>query len=197
MYSIIKKFCNQCLRCRQVKSPKYTKMPMIIPTTPQGPWDVLSIDIFGPIISSVEGFNNIFVMSDIFSGFTVLVLMRDPTAELIAEAIVHELILTYGRVPRVILSDNAQYFNSKIIKFVCKLLRVKHKNIVPRAPWMNSCERKNPFLSYYLKFCLLDGIKMEEWPKWLKYVSYSINSCYNRSTGYSPLELNLGRNLIL
>lgn len=75
---------------------------------------------------------------------------------------------------------------------MCKLLKVKHKNIVPRAPWMNPCERKNPFLSYYLKFCLLDGIKLEEWPKWLKYVSYSINSSYNRGTGYSPLEILYG-----
>ena len=165
---------------------------MIIPKTPNSPWDTVAIDVYGPVIESHEGYNNILVMSDVFSGFVILSPLFDPTSEQISRAIVQDLILTFGRLPNVILSDNAQYFNAKLTNQILKLLGIKHKNTTPRAPWTNPCERKNPFLAYFLKFSLLEGQDLKKWPEKLKFIAFSINSSYNRTTGFSPIELLFG-----
>ena len=193
MTSKVRKYVNQCLTCRKVKASRQHISPMVIPKLPKSPFELIATDVYGPILSSdPDEYNNILVITDYFSGFTIMKAIKDPTSEQVAQAIVYDLILTFGRIPKVILSDNASYFGSKLMSQVLKLLKIKQKFITPRAPWQNITERRNPYISYYLKYSILESKNIKKWPDMLPFISYSINSSINRTTGYSPFELLFG-----
>lgn len=195
MYYKVQKYVRQCLTCRKIKAEKSNKQPMLIPKLPDKPFDLVAMDVYGPIVESKpEGFKNILVITDYFSGFTIMSPLKDPNSEDVAKILVDDLILPFGRFPKLILADNASYFGSNLLKDVMKILNIKQKFIVPRAPWQNITERRNQFISYYLKItlCEMGQDKIERWPDLLKFISYSINSSVNRSTGFCPLEILFG-----
>lgn len=195
MYSKIQKYVKQCLTCRKMKSEKSNIQPMIIPQLPSKPFELVAMDVYGPIVESEpEGFKNILVITDYFSGFTIMSPMKEPNSEGVAKIVVNDLILPFGRFPKLILSDNASYFGSSLLKDVMKLLNIKQKFITPRAPWQNITERRNQFISYYLKatLCEMGQKEVVKWPTLLKFISNSINASVNRTTGFCPLEILFG-----
>lgn len=195
MYSRIQKYVRQCLTCRKIKNEKSNTQPMIIPHLPSKPFELIAMDVYGPIVESEpDGFKNILVITDYFSGFTIMSPMKEPNSEGVAKIIVNDLILPFGRFPKLILSDNASYFGSNLLKDVMKMLNIKQKFITPRAPWQNVTERRNQFISYYLKatLCEMGQKEIMKWPELLKFISYSINASVNRTTGFCPLEILFG-----
>jgi hypothetical protein len=69
MFKDVEKFVSMCKECQLNKQPtsKPAGVPHILPV-PEGPWRSIAMDFVGPLTES-QGFKNILVIMDRFSGF--------------------------------------------------------------------------------------------------------------------------------
>ena len=91
--------------------------------------DLLFID-FMKVGPSKDRKENILVMPDTFSKFSVAVVMTNQQVKTVAKALVDKWFYTYG-IPSRIHSDQHKCFNNKIIEQLCKMFGVKQSNMTP------------------------------------------------------------------
>ena len=95
------------------------------------PWDMLSVDVMGPFISSKRGERHILSIIDCFSKYLILVPLRDYTAPSVSKAL-YERVVEYFRGPRKILSDRGTEFTGRVWDGLMSLLGVQQ---VPTSPY--------------------------------------------------------------
>ena len=76
-------------------------------------WDMVSVDVMGPFISSKRGERCILSIIDCFSKYLILVPLRDHTAPSVSKAL-YERVVGYFGCPRKILSDRGTEFTERI-----------------------------------------------------------------------------------
>ena len=75
------------------------------------PWDIVSIDVVGPFVSSKRGEWYILSIIDCFTKYLILVPLKDHTASTVNKTL-YERVVGYFGCPRKILSDGGQ--NSRL-----------------------------------------------------------------------------------
>ena len=103
----VKIFFKECYHCQSVKAPKSYPVPPLIPITPSGTRQWVTMDIGGPLETNDKN-KYILAICDHFTKYTVLFAMADQTAETVASKIV-EFAMTFG-LPESILSDQGTNF---------------------------------------------------------------------------------------
>ena len=96
-------------------------------------WDMLSVDVMGPFISSKRGERYILSIIDCFSKYLILVPLRDHTAPSVSKAL-YERVSGYFGCPRKFLLDRGTEFTGRIWDGLMNLLGVQQGNgIVERS----------------------------------------------------------------
>ena len=112
--------------------------------------DLLCID-FMKVDPSKRWKENVLVMTNAFSKFSVAVVMPNQQAKAVAKALVDKWFYTYG-IPSRIHSNQGKSFDNKIIEQLCKIYSVKQSITTPYNPHRNSpCKRLNCMLQNLLK----------------------------------------------
>lgn len=84
------------------------------------PWEMISVDFLGPYTRSRSGNTYAFVVTDIFSKFTLIQVMRDAKTSAVTTFLENNVFLLFG-VPAVVISDNGPQFRAKqFINFLNK-----------------------------------------------------------------------------
>ena len=131
-----------------------------------------------------DGKENILVMTDAFSKFTVAVVMPNQQAKTVAKALVDKWFYTYD-IPTRIYSDQGKSFDNKIIEQLCKVYGVKQSSITPYNPGSNSPhERLNHMLQNLLKTLPKD--QKPNWPAHLSALVFAYNAMPHSTNGYQP-----------
>ena len=113
MQTCVEEYCKKCERCA------VSKMPHVKVRTPMGsllaskPLEVLAID-FTILEKSSNGIENVLVMTDVFTKYTVAVPTRDQSASTVVKVLVKEWLQRYG-VPLRIHSDQCRNFESQLV----------------------------------------------------------------------------------
>lgn len=90
-----------------------------------------------------SGIENILVMTDVFSKYTLSVPTRDQRAEAVAQALETEWFYRFG-VPGHLHSDQGRNFESLLIHQLCELYGVDKVSYYPVSPGGNGlCEHFN------------------------------------------------------
>ena len=183
---------------RWVKNCKWcqtAKGPYVDPDPPQGsivannPMDLLCID-FMKVDPSKDGKENVLVMTDAFSKFSVAVVMPNQQAKTVAKALVDKWFYVYG-IPTRIHSHQGKSFDNKIIEQLCKIYGVKQSTTTPYNPRGNSpCERLNCTLQNLLKTLPKD--QKPNWPAHLSALVFAYNAMPHSTTGYQLYQLMFG-----
>jgi len=152
------------------------------------PMERVHIAFLGPLPRTANGNEHCLVMVD---QFTKYVPLPSQKAEVTAKAAIDTLFSRFG-YPFQLFSDQSRNFQSKVFDSVCKLLQIHKAKTTPYRPSSNGqCERFNRTLMDAVR-CYI-GITHNKWDEHVQQISGAIRASVNRSTGFTPNKLMLGR----
>ena len=181
---------KQCRRCQVAKGNYNIPKPKYGHLIAHNPLNLVCLD-FTKVDPSKGGKENVLVMTDAFTKFSVAVTTNNQQALIVAKALVEHWFHVYG-IPSCIHSDQGKSFNNKIIDALCKMYGVERTMTSPYNPRGNSqCERFNGTMFGLLK--TLTKEQKGDWPAHLPTLTFAYNATPHSTTGYQPYELMFGR----
>ena len=180
---------NQCRRCQVAKGDYNTPKPKFGHLITHNPLNLVCLD-FTKVDPSKGGKENILVMTDAFTKFSVAVTTNNQQTLTVAKALVKRWFHVYG-IPSCIHSDQGRSFDNKIIDALCKMYGVERTMTSPYNPRGNSqCERFNRTMFGLLK--TLTKEQKGDWPAHLLMLTFAYNATPHSTTGYQPYKLMFG-----
>ncbi len=190
MWKDVVTYVRNCTVCQTLK-PETRRLAGKIQQTVVGrPWEMLGIDLMGPLPRSTKGNTQLLVIVDYYSRWVELFPLRKATAEVIGQILIREIFTRWG-TPDYLLSDRGSQFISHVLQAVCEKWQVVQKLTTAYHPQTNLTERVNRTLKPMMASYVSDQHK--KWDRYLCEFRFAINSAVQESTGYSPAEVNLGR----
>lgn len=186
-------YINKCQICSSQKSPNKARPGLMGKEKEVNyPFQLISMDLMGPLPRSSKGNTYLLVVTDWYSKYVLLHPLRQATTNGICKFIEEQVFLIYG-VPQVIVVDNGSQFVSKKFKSLCKEYFVK--NIWYNAsyhPQINFTERTNRTVGTAIRSYIADG-PHKKWDENLAKIGWALRSAVNEVTKYSPNQLVFGR----
>ncbi|XP_028418120.1 uncharacterized protein K02A2.6-like [Dendronephthya gigantea] len=171
---------NTCIRC-QATVHTASQEPVKSTTLPNGPWECLSMDFYGPMPSG----EYVLVVIDEYSRFPEI----DITTSTSAKATLPKLdrILSSFGIPISIKTNNGPPFTSKAFNDYCRLMGIKHQSITPRHPRANGLVEN--FNRMVKKVTRTAVIERKSWKQELYTFLRSYRATPHSTTGESPANL--------
>ncbi|XP_053285372.1 uncharacterized protein LOC128446371 [Pleuronectes platessa] len=190
MSSDIKNWVQECERCQVAKDSGHVPHSFMGHLLASRPNEIVAID-FTLLEPSRNGLENVLVMTDVFSKFTVAIPTRDQRASTVAQVLVQEWFYKFG-VPGRLHSDQGRNFESSLIHQLCSLYGVTKSRTTPYHPAGNGqCERFNRTLHNLLR--TLPVSRKRDWASCLSQVLFCYNTTPHQGTGESPFLLMFGQ----
>jgi hypothetical protein len=188
----VEKYIKSCGRCVRRKTPVNDKASLVNISTSQ-PLEMVCMDYL--TVEPSRGCENILVITDHFSKYSIAVATKNQTAQTTAKALYENFIVHYG-FPGRLHSDQGRNFESAVIKELCALGGMTKSRTTPYHPMGNGlCERFNRTLLSMLG--TLSEDKKNNWSQYLSTLTHAYNCTKHDSTGYSPHVLMFGREPLL
>ena len=170
--------CHPC----QVARGDYTQpKPKISHLEANNPLDLVCLD-FTKIDPSKTGKENVLIITNTFTKFSLAVCTPNQMAKTVTKVLVEKWFHVYG-VPSPIHSDQDRCFDSNIVEALCKMYGVEQSFMSPYNPHGKAfCKCFNRTL-----FGLLKTLKAEEkadWPSHLPALVFAYNATPHASTSY-------------
>ena len=186
----VAQWVRECPLCQIGKASKTSKFGLLQPKDIRFPWEMVSIDIMGPLPPS-KGKQYILTMIDCFTRFCILTPLKTRTATVVADAMFLHLVCTFS-VPRAILSDQGPEFESLLFKHLCERLGLKKVRTSTYHPQTNgTAERLHRFIKYTLRAVCDEQPRV--WAQLLPHVAFAYNTTPVSGIGFSPFEIVFGR----
>lgn len=183
-------FVNKCELCQKIKRYKHTRLPMKITSTSKVPFEKLSVDIVGPIQTSMLGNNYLLTAQDDLTKWLVAIPIPDQTAETVASALTENILLVFGS-PTCILSDCGQQFLGTVFRNTCQFWKCKKTKTTSYHPESNGAlERSHAVVKDYLRTFVNRQPVM--WDHFAKSACFAYNTSVHNATGFTPFELLFG-----
>lgn len=192
MRTYIKSYVKHCRVCAAQKSSN-TARPGFMGQQKQVsyPWQVISVDVWGPLPRSTRGFSYLLAVSDYFSKFILLHPMRQSNAKNIARFIEDDVFMMFG-VPQVVTCDNGKQFTSKEFQSLCEKYGAKIWFNAKYHAQVNQVERVNRVIGSAVRAYIRDN-NHKDWDSEIAKIAYALRTAVHESTGFSPAYLNFGR----
>ena len=124
--------CTFCMANTQFSRPwRWLSLPI------GTPFEIVVGDIFGPLRPTARGHAHILVLIDHHTRWVELIMLPEPTAEVVAEVIFEQWISLWGTV-RALLSDNGRQFTARLLQLLTDVYGIKHIYSSPYKPRGNS-----------------------------------------------------------
>ena len=142
MSSDVAQWCQSCERCQVAKNAQPAPRGFMGHLLASRPNEILAMD-FTVLEPTHTGVENVLVMTDVFSKYTLAIPTRDQRAATVAQVLVTEWFCKFG-VPARIHSDQGRNFESCLIQQLCSLYGIEKSRTTPYHPAGNGqCERFN------------------------------------------------------
>jgi len=184
-------FINNCPGCQKMNVIK----PLIhtIPFTlaHYRPMKRICVDAIGPIDIDDQKIKHIFVIIDAFSRYIRLYSLESINSSEVIKTF-NSWIADFG-CPSEIVSDNASYFVSELIKSFIDFSKIKHATIHPYSHEENGLvERANKEVIRHLTAIIADQDVRKNFPEYLPFIQRIMNTQINSRTKISPTQMIFG-----
>ncbi len=184
--------CKQCEKCQQHK-PTILKPAGGLQSVPiVEPGYMLGMDIMGPFPRSTHQNQYLLVVVDYFSKWVEVFPMRSAKSTSIVRILIEEIFTRWG-TPAFIVSDRGTQFTSNLLDHLCKQWQVTQKLTTAYHPQSNLTERINRNLKTMIASYVENNHRT--WDQWICKFRFALNTAWHESTGFSPAEIALGRQL--
>ena len=184
--------CKACIECK--KPNRYLKCPLTNYHAGT-PMEMVHLDFIGPLPKTLKGNEHILLMVDQFTKWVECIPLPSQTAEVTATAAINEFFCRFG-YPFRIFTDQGRNFENSLFTNVCKLLQIHKSRTKPYRPSANGqVEQFNRTLMDSIR-CFV-GKTQNQWDKYLPQIAGAMRPTVNRSTGFKPNMLMLGREINL
>lgn len=190
----VARYVNRCTVCLQNKPEQRKTAGQLLTKTTSvtRPFQLLSVDIMGPLPRSSSGNCYILAVCDCFSKFCLLFPMRSATTPPIIKLLEERVILVFGAPTRVI-TDNGVQFKSNAFQSLMKEYQIKQVFTANYHPQSNPVERVNRVVKTMLR-CYVGG-NHRTWDKNLSKIGWAIRSARHEVTGLTPNFIVYGREI--
>jgi hypothetical protein len=117
-------------------------------------FDLIHVDVFGPLTRSESGNRYIIIVVDHYSKFVIAIAVPDFTALTTARFIVNQTICKYGMPGRICTDQNVN-FESELFKYMCDLLRIAKVRILVSYVVQSTPHRVEPRTELHLRFMVV------------------------------------------
>ena len=193
------KCCNTCQHVKNGGYRHYKRFGHMKFFSATKPFEQISVDLVGPLPTTITLNRYIVTMLDAFSRYCLLVAVPDVRAFTVIKAI--DRWITLFGPPQSILSDNGPQFISALYRdYMRNHKDVKIKYTSTYHPMTNGqVERLHKWIKERLRLIAYDGALNfingeDDWSEYLGIIQYTFNSTPNRITTYAPMDVVLGRN---
>ena len=180
---------NQCPVCARVKNDMKVSpsQPVLVPLYP---WQIVSVDVVGPLPTTKNGNKYILTMVDIYTRYAEVVALQVQNTQTIADAIIEYIVCRHG-LPEILVSDRGSPFISDIANTLYKTLSIKRITTTAYHPQANMVERFNKTLKGTLKLWACE--QQNDWDELLPYARFAYNNEYHQLIKETPFYVNHGR----
>lgn len=195
MYSDVVKVVNSCDACIAHKHQNHATLGhMGRPKSCHRPFQMLSIDLVGPLPPTRKQNCYIFVVTCCFSKYCLLFPIRRATADIIAKILEENVFLVHG-IPSTIILDNGKQFISATLKNLIDKYKIPNLHFTPKySPHINTVERYNKTVMTAVSTFINNDHRV--WDLLIPKIQFAINSSVNEVTGFTPAFLVFGRELV-
>lgn len=188
-------WCRVCETCAAKKGPQKTPQAPVQLCNAGAPMERVAVDVYGPLPPSSSGNRYIVVAMDYFTKWPEAYAVPNQEATTVARVLVDEFFCRFG-VPYELHSDQGRNFESKVFQECCSLLGIRKTRTTPLHPESDGMvERFNRTMGQELAKRCRDS--QEDWDLNLPTILMSYRSAEHESTGYTPAQLMLGKDLRL
>ena len=177
--------CEPCQRC----SKAHSKVPMMERRVMAEPFEVMAIDLVGPLPKGKGGCEYLLTCICMASRWLEAIPLKSITARNIANCLVN--IFSRTGIPLELISDQGTQFMGKVVTQLCQLLHITKIRTTPYHPEGNGViERVHSTLGAMLTKAKSQGL---DWVAQVPFALFALRSAPNRETGFSPYELVFGK----
>lgn len=193
MGEAVKRYCQTCVVCQQIKPPNHKPRGLLQPLpVPPGRFHTWSLDFITGFPNSKRRNNAILVIQDSFTKFLKLLPTKiTVTARETAYLFFRHVASVFG-MPRRLISDRDPRFTSEFWKCFFKIMETHLGMSTAYHPQTDGqTERANQTVENMLKAYADDckGI----WDEFLPAIEHAYNTAVHASTGYTPYFLVFGQ----
>ena len=197
MVSDIADYCRSCHTCAtskpQIGKPHGKLKTMPVPTYP---WQYIGVDFVGPLPESTNrtgGYDMICVVIDQLTSMVHLIPSKQTYRATDVAELMFEAVYKLHGLPERIVSDRDSLFTSRFWKRLHRLLGTELRMSSAFHPQTDGAtERANRTVTQMIRQCVRPDQK--DWVIKLPAIEFALNSARSSTTGFSPFQLNYGRN---
>lgn len=192
----VQRYVKSCDSCQRRKTGPTKKQGIMIPMPiPRQPFEIVGMDLMGPLPISGNGNQYVLVITDYLTKFVITHAMRTTTSNKIMEVLRKNLFYLHG-IPKIIITDNGTNLTSRDIEQLFQILGIEHKTTSPYRPQTNGqTERYNRVLGTQL--AIFAENKKKLWCRYLAAITFAYNTTTHASHQTTPFYLVYGREPIL
>lgn len=182
----VRNVIKSCLDCQKCKISNKTYFPPLVPVMSNKLLSLVSVDLFGPLPKSKGNFQFVLLALDVYSKFIKAYPLRNSTAVLVTRKITQNYLVDVG-TPETIISDHGPCFRSDYWGSALKDCGIQPRKTSVYHPASNPVERYMRTLGEFLRVHCHENHK--SWVDYLIPFEDCVNSTYNESTGFTPIEI--------
>ena len=185
LHKIVNDYVKDCLICiNKNQRPKSKQVTVQKTPKPSRPFEMVSMDIIGPMPVTENGMKYILLIIDNFTRYVEAYPLPEISSIAVAKKLIMEFFSRYG-LCEIIHSDNASNFKSEIMEDVFKKLSIKHTKTTSYHAQANGItERANKTIIDSLK-CLCDN-HQNDWDYQLAFSLWAYRTSINSSIQETP-----------
>lgn len=194
MFKDVQNHIRNCIDCQTYKASNLKQAGEMAEKSLDEikPFDLITMDLIGPLPLSKNKNQYILVLVDSATKFVVAEPIRKATTANCIKVIEKNLILQFGP-PRILLTDNGKQLISNQMKKFCESYKIQLQAIPFYFPSANQTERYNRTIKTALAIYAKDD--HTSWDIHLPYVVFSLRTAVSEITNFSPSRLVFGKEL--